>query len=75
MERNLVTMRYFETYYYANIIHNVLSEPFAYLSRLHSWHEDREDTLFLAPFPRRSVLHDFSRYVISLAHRRARERC
>lgn len=66
MRRNLVTMRYFETYYYANVIDNVLSEPFAYLRHMNSWHEDREATAFLNPFSRRSVLHDFAEHVIRL---------
>lgn len=66
MERTLVTMRYFETYYYANLISNLLSEPFAYLRHLNSWHEDREAALFLAPFPKFSLLHDFATHIIEL---------
>lgn len=59
-------MRYFETYYYANVIDNVLSEPFDYLRHMNSWHEDREASAFLNPFPKRSVLHDFAEHVIRL---------
>lgn len=57
-------MEYFETYYYANVLHNVLDEPFEYLRSLHSWHEDRQGELFLKSFPKWSVLHDLARYVI-----------
>lgn len=58
-------MQYYETYYYANIIGNLLADPFAYLRKLHEWHEDRQAELFTASFPRWSVLHSFSHFVIS----------
>lgn len=57
-------MEFFETYYYANIIHNVLSDMFEYLRNLHSWHEDREVSLFLSPFSKWSILHDYAEFVI-----------
>jgi hypothetical protein len=50
-------MQFFETYYYANVIHNVLSEPFAYLRHLNDWHENIQEELFTAPFSKWSVLH------------------
>lgn len=31
MEKSFLTMRYYETYYYVNIVHNVLSDPFPYI--------------------------------------------
>jgi len=65
MEKSFLTMRYYETYYYANIVHNVLSDPFPYIRHVHSWYEDREQ-MFLTPFPKWSVLHDFAEYSIRL---------
>lgn len=60
----LLRMEFFETYYYANVVHNVLNDTMPYLRNLNSWHEDREAWLFLRPFPKWSVLHDFSQYII-----------
>jgi hypothetical protein len=64
VRRNLVSMRYYETYYYANIVHNVLSEPGEYLRSLIDWHVNSQSRLFSAPFEKWSVLHDFCRFVI-----------
>lgn len=66
MRESLVTMEYFETYYYANIVNNVLNDPMEFLRNLNAWHEDQEERLFLQPFPKWSVLHDFSNYIIEM---------
>lgn len=60
-----IRMQFYETYHYANIVHNVLTDPSPYIRNLHSWHEDREIDLFLTPFQKHSVLHDFCWYVIN----------
>lgn len=64
MREPLLQMEFFETYYYANVVHNVLNDTTPYLRNLNNWHEDREVSLFLRPFPKWSVLHDFAQYVI-----------
>lgn len=64
MRESLIKMEYYETYYYANIIHNILVDQFEYLRNMHNWHEDREVDLFLQPFPKWSVLHDFIQNII-----------
>lgn len=64
MREALVSLHYFETYYYANVVHNVLSNPTAYIRGLNDWHEDREPDLFLQPFPKWSLLHDFAHFLI-----------
>lgn len=64
MREELVEMAYFETYYYANIVHSVLDSPMGYLRNLNNWHEDREAGLFLQPFPKWSVLHEFAQFII-----------
>jgi hypothetical protein len=64
MYRELQTMAYYETYYYANVIGNVLKDTNPYLRNLNDWHEDREGPLFLTPFPKWSVLHDLSQFII-----------
>jgi 5-methylcytosine-specific restriction endonuclease McrA len=75
MLRDLQTMAYYETYYYANVIDNVLKDCFSYLRSLNEWHEDREGSLLLTPFPKWSLLHDFSAFIIrDLAYERIDDR-
>lgn len=57
-------MEYFETYYYVNVIHNILSDPFEWLPNLHQWHENNPERLFSPPFNKWSKLHDFAAHVI-----------
>lgn len=57
-------MEFFETYYYANVIHNILKDPFSYIRSLHDWHEDQAAEIFLPPFPKWSVLHSFAFFII-----------
>lgn len=64
MRESLLRMEYFETYYYANVVHNVLNDTMDYLRNLNAWHEDREVRVFLQPFPKWSVLHDLSEFLI-----------
>jgi 5-methylcytosine-specific restriction endonuclease McrA len=64
MRESLVPMWYFETYYYANIIQNVLNDTMAYARNLNDWHEDREVGIFLQPFKKWSILHDISCFII-----------
>ena len=64
MRETLLQMEFFETYYYANVVHNVLDNTMAYLRKMNDWQEDREISLFLQPFPKWSVLHNFIYYVI-----------
>ncbi len=65
MRESMLSMEYFETYYYANIVHNILNDPMEYLRNLNNWHEDQEIGLFLQPFPKWSVLHEFSYFIIA----------
>lgn len=64
MRTGLVSLEFFETYYYANVVQNVLSNPSAYIRGLNDWHEDREVELFLKPFQKWSLLHDFAHFLV-----------
>jgi len=59
-----LSFRFFETYYYANIIDRILLDTGSYIRRVHEWHEGRAPSLFLPPFQKFSVLHDFVGFVI-----------
>ncbi len=64
MRTGFIKMEYYETYYYANIISNVLSDPFPYIRNIHEWYEDNEDEILLPAFPKWSRLHSFSAFLI-----------
>jgi hypothetical protein len=65
MARAQITeIRYFETYYFANIINNILREPFAYLRSLNDFFGDENYRNFLVPFPKISALHNFIIFII-----------
>jgi hypothetical protein len=64
MKPSLIKMNFFETYYYANVINNVLNNAMAYSRSLHEWHEDQAVELLLQPFQKWSVLHSFSYFII-----------
>lgn len=64
MERKLVQLEFFETYYYSNILSNIISDPFSYLRGIHEWYEDNEEFIFLPPFPKFSRLHGFATHII-----------
>jgi hypothetical protein len=63
--KKLVDLRFYETYHYANILSNVISDPFSYLHGIHSWYEDNEEATFLPAFPKISRLHGFAAHIIS----------
>lgn len=65
VRQRFISMQFYETYYYANIVHNVLTDPFPYIRSVHAWYEDREAEVLLPPFPKWTRLHDFTRYVIN----------
>lgn len=64
MQSDLIKMRYFETYYYAQAVVNILGSTFDYLRSLHSWAEDNEHYLFCRPFPKYSRFHSFARFIV-----------
>lgn len=65
MRDKLLQMEYFETYYYANIVHTILNNRIDFGRNLNNWHEDSEVELFLQPFSKFSVLHEFAYFVIT----------
>jgi len=57
-------MKFYETYYYANVIHNILRNQFDWLVNLHQWHENHGEEMFLQHFNKWSVFHDFCYCII-----------
>ena len=65
LSRDFISLRYFETYYYVNVIHNVLKRPGDYLRRINDWYENSSPDLFLRSFPKQTLLHSFADFVIT----------
>lgn len=64
MEKQTIQLEFFETYYHANIISNILADPFPYIRGIHEWYEDNEEAIFLPAFPKFSRLHSFAAHII-----------
>ena len=64
MQRNFQKLEFFETYYYANIVNNIIADPFPYINGIHEWYVDNEEHVFLPAFPKFSRLHGLIFHVI-----------
>ncbi len=63
-KQGLLEARYFDTYRFANIIGNVLRDPFPYMRNLDEFYGDLSACTFVEPFPRRSYFHQFVEFII-----------
>lgn len=57
-------LRFYETYYFANAIRNILADPSAYLRNLDAFYGDDRHLMHSRPFPRFSAFHTFLWFVI-----------
>jgi len=64
MRQSFIKMEYYETYYYANIISNILEDPSPYVRKIHEWYEENEEEVLLPPFPKWNRLQQFCEHVI-----------
>jgi len=64
MQRALFEGRFYQTYYFANAIINVLRNQFEYLHDLDGFYGDDKYLTFIRPFPKYSALHYFIEFVI-----------
>jgi len=64
MRRHLFQARFHETYYFANIVRNILADPQSYMRRLDDFYGDDKFLNFIDPFPRFSSLHMFIEEVV-----------
>ncbi|MBT2583168.1 HNH endonuclease signature motif containing protein [Planococcus sp. ISL-109] len=61
----MMEMKYYNTYYYANIVQNVCENSFSYLRNLDDLFGGEYRILdFIMPFNKKSVLHEFIEFVI-----------
>ncbi|MBU9714109.1 HNH endonuclease [Evansella tamaricis] len=64
MKNNLFEIKYYETYYIANIIKNVINDPFPYLINLNEFYGDGNECRLVQGFQKNSVFHQFIQFVI-----------
>lgn len=57
-------MGFYETYYYAQALTNILDDPFEYLNSLHAWTEDEGFEALTPPFPKYTRFHSFARFIV-----------
>lgn len=53
------------TYFYSNIVHNILNDPFSYLRTLNEFYGDGGYLGLIAPYPKKSALHRFASHCIA----------
>ncbi len=64
MKPDLLEAKYYETYFIANVINNILAEPMNYLRNLDEFYGDLQYVRFLEPFQRFSAFHQFVEFVV-----------
>lgn len=66
IRRDTFEMGYYNTYYHANLINNIINHQVTYLRTLHDLVENDGHLLFCAPFPKHTALHRFATFCIEL---------
>jgi len=64
MNRSFLKAGFYETYYFASCVRNILHDRFAYLRLLDEFYGDGAHLSFVTPFPRFSAFHCFLDFVI-----------
>jgi HNH endonuclease len=59
-----IEFRCYETYYYANVVRNILSDQFAYVRHLNDFYGDGKEVIYSSPYERFSALHSFVSFVV-----------
>ncbi|QDV68014.1 HNH endonuclease [Rosistilla carotiformis] len=64
VDRQYIEAKYFETYYFANVIRNILHDQSAYIRNLNDFYGDERYLNFLEPFPKHSAFHSFIEFIV-----------
>lgn len=64
MRRPFIEVKCYETYYFANMVRNILHDQFAYIRFLNDFYGDGKHLEFSVPFPRLSAFHSFIGFVL-----------
>ncbi|MRV76306.1 HNH endonuclease [Duganella sp. FT92W] len=64
MNRPIIEVRFYETYYFANVVQNILKDQFEFLGSLHEFFCDDQYFYLTKPYQRYSAFHSFLAFVI-----------
>jgi hypothetical protein len=64
MDRRLFEARFYETYYFASVVENLLLHQFDHLRDLEGFYCDDQYLAYSEPFPKYSALHSFIAFVV-----------
>lgn len=64
MNKLLFDARFYETYYFANVVRNVLHDQISYIRKLDEFYGDNKHLGFVRSFPRYSAFHSFIEFSI-----------
>jgi len=64
MRRPFIRAEFYETYYFATCVRNILHDQFAYIRHLNDFYGDGAYLSFVTPFSRFSALHSFIEFVL-----------
>lgn len=60
----VIQVRFYETYYFCNIIRNVLHDQFSYLRNLHDFYGEDAYLSLIDPFEKYSAFHRFIEFIV-----------
>lgn len=60
----MLNVKFYETYYFCNVISNILMDQESYLRNLNDFHGDGKTLNMLQPFSKHSIFHGFLEFVI-----------
>ncbi|MAL96781.1 MAG: HNH endonuclease [Haliea sp.] len=60
----MIEAHFYETYYFCNIVRNVLHDQFSFLRNLDEFYGDGKALYFSEPFPKYSALHYFIEFIV-----------
>lgn len=62
--KKIIELKYYETYYYANMIDNILDDTVYFAPLLEGFYCDKAFHAFFSPFPKYSVLHQLIGHIV-----------
>jgi hypothetical protein len=60
----MLEARFYETYYFCNIIRNILHDQFEFIRNLNDFYGDDKVFYLIAPFNKYSTLHYFIEFIV-----------
>ena len=60
----MIEVKFYETYYFCNIINNVLNDQFSFLTKLHEFYGDEDIFYLVKPFDKNSAFHKFIEFIV-----------